>query len=84
MSEEMKQYVVCVHDDFPPHLESVRRICDLCFHPVWCMPFNLTRIPVCTECALKLPNPTFVMTKKNFESAVDEIKRRKESSHDST
>ena len=84
MSEEMKQYVVCVHDDFPPHPESVRRICDMCFQPVWCMPFNLTRIPLCLDCVKKIPNPVFFMNGENALAAIEEIKRRKEKGHDST
>ena len=79
MDEIVKRYVVCVRKaGHQQALESVGRRCDICFEEVWCMPFNLTLIPLCMECAADLPDAHFFLNKDNFEAAVEELRRRRE------
>ena len=70
-----KEYVVCVLETDNHCHEAVIRRCDICFEYVWCMPFNLIRIPLCIKCATALPDAKFFLNKENFEAAVKEMKR---------
>ena len=80
-----KQYVVCVLvNGHTPHPDSIPRRCDICFGNVWCMPHNLTKTPVCLNCCNKLPDPHFILTKENFVTAMEEIRRRMTEGHDGT
>ena len=76
MSDSVKERVICVREEMDHSPESVLRNCDRCFNGVWCSPHHLIRTPICLQCAVKIPNINFVMTREDFEGALEELNRR--------
>ncbi len=75
MDERDRSYVVCVREDNRHTPTSVLVKCDVCFDSLWCSSHNLLRIPICLGCAMKLPDPKFIVTKEDMDAAIAELKR---------